>query len=68
MALGAKLDDPTHAARIRAAVDSLELAVREATADGLTIRLDPHVGRGSQRGSDRTTEYPTIAAKIWRPI
>ena len=66
--LGPKQTDEEHAERIRSCVTALETAVREATADGLTIRLDPHVGNGMERGRDHTTQFPTVVAKIWRPI
>lgn len=66
--LGPQRPDEEHADRIRKCAEELETAVREATADGLTVRLDPAVGNGMQRGRDRTTTFPTVHALIWRPL
>ena len=60
--------DAQHANTIREKLESLRRAIRDAASDGIEVEMTVGKGHGSQRGKDRTTEFPVPLIKIRRPL
>jgi len=61
--------DADHAAAVREAAKALNEALRQAAADGLTVRLAITQETGFQRGRDKSTRFDGVKiSEAHRPL